>query len=67
LKLIVEILRLNGAHAPEILHVFTHSASSIHIARESLKGVATSPAWPLGANGFRIMSAEGAELYRWPE
>jgi hypothetical protein len=67
LKVIVEILRLNGSHVADVLFTFTHSVSSMHLARESLKGVIGTPAWPPEANGFRIVSEDGAEMYRFPE
>jgi hypothetical protein len=66
LKLKVEILRLNGS-APELLHSFRHRSSSMAAVRESMKRVTQSPAWPLKANAFRIVSEDGVELYRWPE
>jgi hypothetical protein len=66
LKLKVEILRLNGA-APDVLHSFRHTSSSVTAVRESMKGVTQSPAWPPEANAFRIVSEDGVKLYRWPE
>jgi hypothetical protein len=65
-KLKVEILRLNGG-APEVLHSLRLSSSSVGTVRDSMKGVARSPAGPREANAFRIVSEDGVELYRWPE
>ena len=68
MRFIVEILHLNGgAASPSISYVFAHKASSIHMVREAMKAVLKSPEWPPEANAFRIVSDEGAELYRWPE
>jgi len=64
---IIEILKLNGAEAPKILYSFWHAASSIHLVRESVHSVMKSPDWPLEANGFRIVSREGQQMYGWPE
>jgi hypothetical protein len=66
-KFIVEILKLNGAEPPQVLHSFSHTASSIHMIRETMKAVLKSPQWPPGANGFRIISEAGSEFYCWPE
>jgi hypothetical protein len=35
--------------------------------RETMKAVLKSPQWPSEAQGFRIMTDDGSELYRWPE
>jgi hypothetical protein len=67
LKFAVEILKLDGEKPPEVLHRFAHSASSIHMIKETMKAVLKSPQWPSGAQGFRIMGDDGLELYRWPE
>jgi hypothetical protein len=67
LKFIIEVLKLNSGGEPQVLHVFTHSASSIHMVREAMKAVQASSNWPHSAEGFRILSEAGAELYRWPE
>jgi hypothetical protein len=64
LRFVVEILKLNGADPPQILHTFSHSASSAHFIRETLKGLMHTPAWPAEANGFRIISENGIEEYR---
>ena len=66
MKFTIEILKLNGAGQPEVLHSFAHSASSIHLIRESVHSVMKSPQWPVQANGFRIVSDRGVLLYRWP-
>ena len=63
---IIEILKLNGAGAPQVLYTFMHTASSLHLVRESVHSVMRSPHWPSEANGFRIVSREGLELYGWP-
>ena len=68
MKFFVEILGLNGGiEPPRLLHDFAHRASSVHMVREAMKAVLKSPEWPTDANGFRIISEAGAELYRWPE
>jgi hypothetical protein len=67
LKFIIEVLKLTRGGKAQVLHVFTHSASSIHMVRETMKAVRTSSEWPDDADGFRILSESGAELYRWPE
>jgi hypothetical protein len=67
LKFVVEILKLKRDQPPEVLHRFAHSATSIHMIRETMKAVLKSPQWPSEAQGFRIMSDDGSELYRWPE
>jgi hypothetical protein len=67
LKFIIEVLKLNGAGQPHILHTFTHAASSMHMVRETMKTVLGSPQWPPEANGFRIVAETGEEMYRWPE
>jgi hypothetical protein len=67
MKFIIEVLKLNGAGRPQILHSFTHSASSVHLVRETMKIIVTSPQWPPDASGFRIVTKAGEELYRWPE
>jgi hypothetical protein len=67
LKFIIEILRLNSAQTPRILYGFSHTASSVHMVRETMKAITESSEWPPDANGFRILSETGVELYRWPE
>jgi hypothetical protein len=67
LKYLIEILKLNGAGRPRVLHSFTHKASSVHMVRETMKAVRESREWPAEAHGFRIMSEAGHELYAWPE
>jgi coenzyme F420-reducing hydrogenase delta subunit len=67
MKFIIQVLKLNGAGKPQILHAFAHSASSVHMVRETMKALIESPEWPLEAKGFRIVSETGSELYRWPE
>ena len=67
LKFVVEILKLKRDQPPEVLHRFAHSATSIHMIRETMKAVLKSPQWPSEAQGFRIMTDDGSELYRWPE
>jgi hypothetical protein len=67
LRFIIEILNLNSAQTPHILYGFSHTASSIHMVRETMKTITESSEWPTEANGFRILSETGAELYRWPE
>jgi hypothetical protein len=66
-KFIVEILKLNGAEPPRALHSFAQASSSVQMVRETMKVVLKSAEWPPEANGFRIMSDKGTELYRWPE
>jgi hypothetical protein len=66
MKYVIEILSLNGNGAPRVLHTFGHISSSIHLVRESVHSVMKSADWPLEANGFRIVSPEGVELYGWP-
>ena len=51
----IEILKRNGAATPQVLYAFTHTASSIHLVRESVHSVMKSPHWPSEANGFRIV------------
>ena len=67
LKYIIEILALDGSGRPRVLHSFTHTASSIHMVQESLKAVHGSNEWPVEAQGFRILSEVGLELYSWPD
>jgi hypothetical protein len=67
LKYLIEILKLNGAGPPRVLHSFTHKASSVHMVRETMKAVRESHEWPAEAHGFRILSEAGDELYAWPE
>jgi hypothetical protein len=67
LKYLIEIVKQNGAGHPEVLHSFTHSASSIHMVRETMLAVRSSSQWPAEAQGFRIRSETGAELYSWPD
>jgi hypothetical protein len=66
LKFIIEVLKLNGAR-PKILHAFSHTASSVHMVRETMKVITKSSEWPSEADSFRILSETGAEVYRWPE
>jgi hypothetical protein len=61
---ISEVLKLNGTGQSQILHSFMHSASSVHMVRETMK--AESPEWPPEANGFRIVTMRGEEICRWP-
>jgi hypothetical protein len=67
LKFIIQILKADSGQPPRILHGFSHTASSIHMVRETMKAITESSEWPPGANGFRILSETGVELYRWPE
>ena len=64
LRYFIEVLKLNGAGPPKILRRFSHSASSLHMVRETMKLIMDSPEWPSEANGFRIVSETGAEVYR---
>jgi hypothetical protein len=66
MKFVIEILSLNGNRIPKVLHTFAHTASSIHLVRESVHSVMKSANWPPDANGFRIVSSDGVELYGWP-
>jgi hypothetical protein len=43
------------------------TASSIHKVTEAMKSVLISAHWPPEADGFRIISETGAELFRWPK
>ena len=63
---IIEILKLNRAGAPQVLYTFMHTASSLHLVRESVHSVMRSRHWPSEANGFRIVSKDGTEFYGWP-
>jgi hypothetical protein len=67
LRFIIEILKLNSTQTAQILYGFSHTASSVHMVRETMKAVTESAEWPPGANAFRILSETGTELYRWPE
>lgn len=66
MRYVIEILSLNGNGAPKVLHTFGHISSSIHLVRESVHSVMKSADWPAEANGFRIVSTEGVQLYGWP-
>ena len=37
------------------------------MVQESLKAVHGSSEWPVEAQGFRILSEVGLELYSWPD
>jgi hypothetical protein len=63
LKFIIEILKLDGAGPAQVLHRFSHTASSVHMVWETMKAVYGSP--PSEAQGFRILSEAGDELYSW--
>jgi hypothetical protein len=67
LKFVIEVLKLDNGQPHRILHAFTHAASSVHLVRETMKAVMASPEWPQEANGFRIVTETGKELYFWPE
>jgi hypothetical protein len=67
MRYLIEIVKQNGVGQPQVLHRFTHSASSIHMVRETMKAVRASAHWPAEAEGFRIRSETGVELYCWPE
>jgi len=64
-KYAIEVLSLNGAGTPKVLYTFFHTASSMHLVRASLHSVMKSQHWPREANGFRIVSEQGVELYGW--
>ena len=64
MKYVIEILALNGAGQPRVLHSFSHTASSVHMVCETMKAVQESHEWPAEAHGFRILSEAGDELYR---
>jgi hypothetical protein len=67
LKFIIEVLRQDSGGTLQVLYVFAHTASSIHMVRETMKLVQTSSQWPGNADGFCILSESEIELYRWPE
>jgi hypothetical protein len=67
LKFVIEILKANSGQQPRVLHRFSHTASYVNMVRETMKAITESSEWPREANGFRILSQTGAELYRWPE
>jgi hypothetical protein len=66
-RFVIEVLHIGEAQAPRVLHMFTHTASSIHMVQVAMKSVLCSAEWPTEANGFRIRTDTGEELYRWPE
>jgi hypothetical protein len=63
----IEILRVKGAKPAHGLHRFTHCATSLNMMQETMEVVQMSPQWPLEANGYRILSESGKELYRWQQ
>jgi hypothetical protein len=63
LKFQIEILKLDDADPPRVLLTFAHSAKSVEIVRETMKAVRDSPAWPSGANGYRIAWPDGTETH----
>lgn len=63
----IEILRIRDSQSSHGLHTFMHCATSLDMMRETMRMVQMSTQWPAEANGYRILTEEGKELYRWPD
>lgn len=61
MKVMVEILRWDDGVQPKELHVPSHDSHSLEIVRATVQGVIDSP--DLSANGYRITTDAGDELY----
>jgi hypothetical protein len=61
----VEILRWADAQNPEVLHTVNHRCHSLDTVIATAQSVIGAPELP--ANGYRIITDDGVEIYGWPE
>jgi hypothetical protein len=61
MKVIIEILRWNGAPQPKLLHRLVHDSHSLETVRAAVQAVIDDPNVP--ANGYRITTEDGDELF----
>jgi hypothetical protein len=66
MKVRVEILRWEGEELPKVLHAIAHESHSLQAVKSSVESVIESTALPEPADGYRIVTEGGTELYGWP-
>jgi hypothetical protein len=60
-KVTLEILRWDGSEQPHVLHRLSHDCHSLETVRATIQAVIDSP--DLSANGYRIVTDAGDEIY----
>ncbi len=66
-RFVVEIARVYQDHTVPVGQRSTLVTDSLAQAISLAKDMMTSRAWPLSANGFRILTSEGDELYKFSD
>jgi hypothetical protein len=64
MRVMVEILHWDGGEQPKVLHALCHESHSLETVRATAQGLIDSPDVP--ANGYRITTDEGLELFGLP-
>ena len=67
MKVSVELSAMAGGREPQVLHRIVHESHSLQIVAAALRNVMNSPEIALRANGYRITTEAGTELYGWPD
>jgi hypothetical protein len=67
MKVSVELLRWREGEQPKVLHRIIHESHSLETVAAALRNVLNSPEISLMADGYRIVTEAGTELYGWPD
>jgi hypothetical protein len=67
MKVSVELLRWREGGEPKVLHRIVHESHSLQTVAAALRNVINSPEITQRADGYRIITEAGTELYGWPE
>ena len=64
MRVMVEILHWDRGEPPRVLHAISHESHSIETVKATAQSLIDSPDVP--ANGYRITTDEGLELFSLP-
>ena len=67
MKVSVELLQWREGEQPKVLHRIVHESHSLQTVAAALRNVMNSPEITLKADGYRIVTETGTELYGWPD
>ena len=68
MKVTVEILRWDsGGGRPKVLHSLTHDTHSLELIAAAVQGVIDTEGMRQRADGYRLTTDNGLELYGWPD
>jgi hypothetical protein len=67
MKVSVELLRWREGGEPQVLHRIVHESHSLQTVAAALRNAVNSPEISREADGYRIVTEAGTELYGWPD